>query len=159
MADISNSKQTFERSSDQTGPSSSHQTGPSALDATALGETFAEARKVVRRVGDEKGAESGGRASGWRFDSFDALADRATTRPWRRVVIFCDNAGADVMGMTLLARTLAGLGGSGTKVVLASNESAALNDVTHCETVAFLNGTRCAFPKSDAHCFISQLVT
>ena len=114
---------------------------------------------MVRRVGDEKGAESGGRASGWRFDSFDALADRATTRPWRRVVIFCDNAGADVMGMILLARTLAGLGGSGTKVVLASNESAALNDVTHCETVAFLKGTRCAFPKSDAHCFISQLVT
>ena len=100
----------------------------SSLDASQLAETFAEARRRVRRDGDR----------GWRFDSFDAVSTRITSNPWKRVVIFCDNAGADVMGMTLLARTLAGLGGKGTKVVLASNKWAALNDVTDTETKQFL---------------------
>lgn len=57
---------------------------------------------------------------------------------WRRVIIFCDNAGADAMGMVLLAKALAGVGGKGTKVALACNTTAALNDVTHREMAAFL---------------------
>ena len=67
------------------------------------------------------------------------LDERARKKPWRRVVVFCDNAGADVMGMALLARTLVELGGlRDTKVALAANEWAALNDVTARETRAFL---------------------
>jgi type II pantothenate kinase len=61
-------------------------------------------------------------------------------------VIFCDNAGADVMGMCLLARTLVQLSGEGQcKVALAANEWAALNDVTARETRLFLESVvRCA---------------
>jgi hypothetical protein len=100
------------------------------LDAEALRETFQRARERVRR--DPA-------AGGYRYDGLDALIARATgDDPWRRVVIFCDNAGADVMGMTLLARSLAGLGGAGTKIALVANDTAALNDITHEELKAFL---------------------
>ena len=106
----------------------------SILDAARLAETFAEARRRVARDANEDAG-----TSGWRFDSFDAVASRARKKPWRRVVVFCDNAGADVMGMALLARTLVELGGlRDTKVALAANEWAALNDVTARETRAFL---------------------
>jgi len=106
----------------------------SILDAARLAETFAEARRRVARDANEDAG-----TSGWRFDSFDAVAERARKKPWRRVVVFCDNAGADVMGMALLARTLVELGGlRDTKVALAANEWAALNDVTARETRAFL---------------------
>ena len=122
----------------------------SNLDAARLAETFAEARRRVARdknVLDENADSDSIR--GWRFDSFDAVAARVlkkTTAPWRRVVVFCDNAGADVMGMALLARTLVQLSGDGQcKVALAANEWAALNDVTARETRAFLESVvRCA---------------
>ena len=107
----------------------------SNLDAALLAETFAEAR---RRVARDKNANGDAETSSWRFDSFDAVAARARTKPWRRAILFCDNAGADVMGMALLARTLVELGGGDTKVALAANEWAALNDVTARETRAFL---------------------
>ena len=107
----------------------------SNLDAALLAETFAEAR---RRVARDKNANGDAETSSWRFDSFDAVAARARTKPWRRAILFCDNAGADVMGMALLARTLVELGGGDTKVALAANEWAALNDVTASETRAFL---------------------
>ena len=42
------------------------------------------------------------------------------------------------MGMVLLARALAGLGGAGTKVALAANDTAALNDITAAELEAFV---------------------
>ena len=106
--------------------------GP-ALDAARLAETFAEARRRVARD-----ADGDAETSSWRFDSFDAFAARAKTKPWRRAVVFCDNAGADVMGAALLARTLVELGGGHTKVALAANEWAALNDVTASEVRAFL---------------------
>ena len=112
----------------------------SNLDAARLAETFAEARRRVARdknvVDDNADSDTG-----WRFDSFDAVAARIKNKkkPWRRVVIFCDNAGADVMGMCLLARTLVQLSGDGQcKVALAANEWAALNDVTARETRLFL---------------------
>jgi len=116
-------------------------------DAVRLAETFAEARRKVAREGRASAnrGEAEGAVGGLdaldaldALDGLEAFAARAVSRPWRRVVLFCDNAGADVMGMALLARTLAGLGGEGTKVALASNEWAALNDVTAGETRAFL---------------------
>jgi type II pantothenate kinase len=119
----------------------------SNLDAARLAETFAEARRRVARdknfVDDNADSDTG-----WRFDSFDAVSARIKNKkkPWRRVVIFCDNAGADVMGMCLLARTLVQLSGDGQcKVALAANEWAALNDVTARETRLFLESVvRCA---------------
>jgi len=50
--------------------------------------------------------------------------------------VFCDNAGADVLGMTLLARELAKRT-KGAKVALIANELAALNDVTINELEEF----------------------
>lgn len=99
-------------------------------DAASLAEVFERSRARVARS-----AAATGR---WRYDSLDELIARATTTPWRRAVIFCDNAGADAMGMVLLARALAGLGGAGTKVALAANDTAALNDITAAELEAFV---------------------
>ena len=119
----------------------------SNLDAARLAETFAEARRRVARDKTVRDANADCE-TGWRFDSFDAVAARVLRKkkPWRRVVVFCDNAGADVMGMALLARTLVQLSGDGQcKVALAANEWAALNDVTARETRAFLESiVRCA---------------
>ena len=84
------------------------------LDAAQLAETFAKAREKV----------SYDAAGGWRFDSLDAIVARADAGGWRRVIIFCDNAGADTMGMVLLAKALAALGGKGTKIALAANTTA-----------------------------------
>ena len=99
-------------------------------DAASLAEVFERSRARVAR--------SAAAAGRWRYDSLDELIARATTTPWRRAIIFCDNAGADAMGMVLLARALAGLGGAGTKVALAANDTAALNDVTAVELEAFV---------------------
>ena len=107
------------------------------LDADALAETFAKARE---RVSHEK-------SGGWRFDSLSRVVERCTREKdvekkiapgWRRVLIFCDNAGADVMGMTMLAKALAAVGGKGTKVALVANDTAALNDVTYEELDEYL---------------------
>ena len=107
------------------------------IDADALAETFAKARE---RVSHEK-------SGGWRFDSLSRVVERCTREKdvekkiapgWRRVLIFCDNAGADVMGMTMLAKALAAVGGKGTKVALVANDTAALNDVTYEELDEYL---------------------
>ena len=98
------------------------------LDATQLFATFAKAQEKVMRP--EKG---------WRFDDFDAVASRASgATPWKRVLIFCDNAGADTMGMVLLARYLASVNDV-TRVALVANETAALNDITAGELRRFVS--------------------
>jgi hypothetical protein len=51
------------------------------------------------------------RSAAWRYSL--ARATRSPAGGWRRVIIFCDNAGADAMGMVLLARALAAVGGKG----------------------------------------------
>jgi damage-control phosphatase, subfamily II, stand-alone protein len=66
----------------------------------------------------------------WLSDTFDLLAARFAdgTSPYRQVLFFVDNAGADlVLGCVALARQLA-LWGS--RVVLAANDLPSLNDVT-----------------------------
>ena len=112
---------------------SEEEAGRYRLDANQLAEVFARARARVSRDASP---------GGWRFDSFSRICERCveTEHPgWRRVVIFCDNAGADVMGMVVLARALAAIGGEDTKVALVANTHAALNDVTHAELRGFLS--------------------
>jgi type II pantothenate kinase len=112
---------------------SEEEAGRYRLDADQLAEVFARARARVSRDASP---------GGWRFDSFSRICERCveTEHPgWRRVVIFCDNAGADVMGMVVLARALAAIGGEDTKVALVANTHAALNDVTHAELRGFLS--------------------
>lgn len=86
----------------------------------------------------------------WRVDHFDPFADAwfandpdAAQRPgplqksaFRRVMLFVDNAGADVvLGMLPLARELLR---NGAEVVMAANSIPAINDVTADELVALL---------------------
>jgi uncharacterized protein with ATP-grasp and redox domains len=72
----------------------------------------------------------------WLVDDYDRLAamlDPSPPTPWTKAIIFVDNAGTDfVLGLMPLARELA-LGG--TMIVLAANETPALNDMTVDETV------------------------
>lgn len=85
----------------------------------------------------------------WKIDHFDAFAEAwfradpgAAERPgplhsaYRRVILFVDNAGADVvLGMLPLARELLR---NGAEVVMAANTSPAINDVTAEELVALV---------------------
>lgn len=66
----------------------------------------------------------------WRVDDLDAFCERLE-RGVRCALLFVDNAGSDVvLGMLPLARALLARGG---RVILAANETPALNDVTHAE--------------------------
>ena len=98
------------------------------LDASQLFATFAKAQEKVLRP-----------ESGWKFDSFEEIDARLRSgAPWKRVLIFCDNAGADTMGMVLLARYLASLNAD-THVALVANTTAALNDITFDELRRFVS--------------------
>ncbi|MGB2821947.1 MAG: ARMT1-like domain-containing protein [Phycisphaerae bacterium] len=72
----------------------------------------------------------------WLVDDYDQLvADLLTAppTPWRKAIVFVDNAGSDfILGLMPLVRELA-LGG--TQIVLAANETPALNDMTVDETI------------------------
>lgn len=79
----------------------------------------------------------------WRRDQYDAFAARVaqgagTSRPpFRRVMIFVDNAGADaVLGMLPFARELLRMG---CEVVLAANSQPAINDITAPELRSVLS--------------------
>jgi len=104
------------------------------LDASQLFATFAKAQEKVLRP-----------STGWKFDSFEQIDARLHDAPWKRVLIFCDNAGADTMGMVLLARYLSS-NSADTSVALVANSTAALNDITYDELSRFVSN--CA--KSDA---------
>ncbi len=72
----------------------------------------------------------------WLVDDYDRLARDLLTAPptpWRKGIVFVDNAGSDfILGLMPLVRELA-LGG--TQIVLAANETPALNDMTIDETI------------------------
>ncbi|CAL8471142.1 g10684 [Coccomyxa elongata] len=88
----------------------------------------------------------------WRVDTFDALAHKwlgasspdslsepaAVPRsPFRRVIMFVDNAGADVvLGMIPFARELLRMG---AEVVMCANSQPAINDITAPELRALLD--------------------
>ena len=65
----------------------------------------------------------------WFVDDFDALSARLLGgQPYRQVLFFVDNAGADlILGCIPLARHLAR---EGSRVVLAANSTPSLNDIT-----------------------------
>ncbi|CAD7700634.1 unnamed protein product [Ostreobium quekettii] len=75
----------------------------------------------------------------WRVDNYDALQEKwfkygRDRPPYRRVMIFVDNAGADmVLGMLPFARELLR---RGSDVVLVGNTSPAINDITADEIAA-----------------------
>lgn len=70
----------------------------------------------------------------WLVDQFDAMASRVTLRPYRKAIVFIDNAGCDfVLGMVPLCRTLAQMG---TRIVIAANELPTLNDMTIADVQA-----------------------
>jgi type II pantothenate kinase len=69
----------------------------------------------------------------WLIDEFDPWCDRIhpSQPPYRRILFFVDNAGADViLGCIPLARHLAQ---AGAHVVLAANDQPVLNDITITE--------------------------
>ena len=64
------------------------------------------------------------------------VARLASGPPYRKALIFVDNAGADVvLGVLPLARELTR---RGTQVVLAANELPSINDITFAELDALL---------------------
>ena len=68
------------------------------------------------------------RAGGWLVDDSQAFAERLTAQPFKHVIIFVDNAGADVvLGVLPFARLLLERGAT---VVLAANTYPVLNDIT-----------------------------
>eukprot|EP00210_Caulerpa_lentillifera_P003727 g3560.t1 len=86
----------------------------------------------------------------WRVDDFDKFAQILNSKevpPYRRVLIFADNAGADiVLGLLPLAREFLRFG---CEVILAANSLPAINDITaeelmdvmelvcgHCEIIS-----------------------
>jgi type II pantothenate kinase len=71
-------------------------------------------------------------AQPWYIDHTRPLVERLQHKPcYRQVLIFVDNAGADiVLGVLPVAREMAR---AGSAVVLAANTSAALNDITLAE--------------------------
>lgn len=72
----------------------------------------------------------------WSVDDFDALTARFAGEPHKLAVLFVDNSGADVvLGMLPLARFLLQ---RGTRVILAANTVASINDVTADEMLALL---------------------
>lgn len=72
----------------------------------------------------------------WLVDDLDAWLERLSTRPYREVVMFVDNAGPDIaLGMLPLARDLVR---RGARVALATNSGPSLNDVVYGEVVDLL---------------------
>eukprot|EP00793_Prasinoderma_coloniale_P003745 PRCOL_00003121-RA len=69
----------------------------------------------------------------WCVDCLDEFKAKWTSSatPWKKAIVFVDNAGADMwLGMLPLCRALAR---RGTKVVIASNHTPSLNDMTAAE--------------------------
>lgn len=68
----------------------------------------------------------------WPVDDFDVLSARLVSRtPYKQVLFFVDNAGADlILGCIPLARHLARWG---SRVVLTANSTPSLNDITWSE--------------------------
>jgi len=76
----------------------------------------------------------------WAEDGLDALLDALTAAPgspFQKAVVFCDNAGADIiLGIVPFVRELIQ---GGTAVVMAANEEPCINDCTARELQAWLH--------------------
>ncbi|CAM0912261.1 unnamed protein product [Alopecurus aequalis] len=73
----------------------------------------------------------------WVIDDLDAFKNKWTNKSWEKAVIFVDNSGADIiLGILPFARELLR---RGTKVILAANDMASINDITYLELVEIVN--------------------
>lgn len=73
----------------------------------------------------------------WVIDDLDAFLSKWVRKSWKKVVIFVDNSGADIiLGILPFARELLK---RGTQVVLAANDLPSINDVTYPELVEIIS--------------------
>lgn len=73
----------------------------------------------------------------WVIDDLDKFKAAFLEKNWKKAVIFCDNAGADViLGILPLARELLR---KGVTVVLAVNEVPSINDITYTEMLDIIS--------------------
>ncbi|KAL7237240.1 hypothetical protein ACSBR2_003516 [Camellia fascicularis] len=73
----------------------------------------------------------------WVIDDLDAFLLKWGRKSWKKVVIFVDNSGADmILGILPFARELLR---RGTQVVLAANELPSINDVTYPELIEIIS--------------------
>jgi type II pantothenate kinase len=113
------------------------------LGAGATAKMFASESPDFLKIRDDVG-----RKRPWLVDHFDAMADRILKGPLhRQAIFFCDNAGSDfVLGVLPFCRLLAK---RGTRVLIAANDTPALNDMTYKELVAFLPRAQAVDPVLD----------
>lgn len=72
----------------------------------------------------------------WLIDSLDDWIQKICSKLYKKIAIFIDNSGFDiVLGILPLAREMLR---QGSKVILCANSAPALNDVTHSELVVLL---------------------
>lgn len=72
----------------------------------------------------------------WLIDSLDNWVEKICSKPYKKIAIFIDNSGFDiVLGILPLARELLR---QGSKLILCANSAPALNDVTHSELLVLL---------------------
>ncbi|KAL3581094.1 hypothetical protein D5086_018929 [Populus alba] len=72
----------------------------------------------------------------WVIDDLDAFKVKWSKKSWKKVVIFVDNSGADIiLGILPFARELLR---HGTQVVLAANDMPSINDVTYTELIEII---------------------
>lgn len=72
----------------------------------------------------------------WLIDSLDSWVKRICNKPYKKIAIFIDNSGFDiVLGILPLAREMLR---QGSRIILCANSAPALNDVTHSELILIL---------------------
>ncbi|CAJ2666904.1 unnamed protein product [Trifolium pratense] len=73
----------------------------------------------------------------WVIDDLDAFKVKWSKKLWKKVIIFVDNSGADIiLGILPFARELLR---RGSQVVLAANDLPSINDVTYPELVEIIS--------------------
>ncbi|KAJ1403745.1 hypothetical protein SESBI_27089 [Sesbania bispinosa] len=73
----------------------------------------------------------------WVIDDLDTFKMKWSKKSWKKVVIFVDNSGADViLGILPFARELLR---RGSQVVLAANDLPSINDVTYSELIEIIS--------------------
>jgi len=81
----------------------------------------------------------------WVLDDLDLFKQKWIRKPWKKAVIFVDNAGSDVvLGILPFARELLR---RGTKVVLAANDMPSINDITYEELVHVISTVKTVTPE------------
>ncbi|KAG6778233.1 hypothetical protein POTOM_018087 [Populus tomentosa] len=72
----------------------------------------------------------------WVIDDLDTFKVKWSKKTWKKVVIFVDNSGADIiLGILPFARELLRCG---SQVVLAANDMPSINDVTYTELIEII---------------------